>query len=678
MSSLSHLQQLRILISIILLLLVSPFPAQSTLIEGIVLSEKGPVTNSHVHAYDEYKNIVKGVPAYTSTSGEKNGFFRLELPPGRYYLAASGEVEGRAYFSFHGANPVTIEDKDLWVPFMVVPRTTERINGAPSTKLSGKVTFKGLPVPNAQVSIYPETSYDFRGMGFSTNTTDSSGLFEFNPEPGGYVIVARKRKDFIGFRPLEKGDLFCYFSGNPVTVEDSKETLIEIPCYPKDDLEAFLNKNVYPSVLVKKSGKESVRFRESKIDNSQYNFKIKGRVTDLRGNSMKDLYVKAYRGKPSRMFQMLDVRLMPEYLVRTDMEGNYEIALNEKGTYYLVARELIGEAPAKGEYYGLYEGNTNHAVFIEEDSVESADIVVSKVMSEETQDPEYRAQNVIQDRIYPGDSVINANTEWSGYIIVNGTVHVARGVTLKIDPGTVVFFRKTDENRDGVGDAKITVSGRLIARGRPDNMIRFTSAEPEPGKMDWSFLLFFVSGDENIVEYCKFEHAFTGVQVHFSKAIISDSIFTRNHEGIRFGRTELQINHNNIYDNSFGIRYTRLEGPVEIAYNNIRDNNVGIFHVPSNQNIVDFSATFKKKQELHRFQPVVRQNNISYNEEYNFRLGERQGYNIRISDNWWGNEPENVIEDLIYDERTDGSIGKVIYKPFFTSPVKDAGVRKER
>jgi hypothetical protein len=281
----------------------------------------------------------------------------------------------------------------------------------------------------------------------------------------------------------------------------------------------------------------------------------------------------------------------------------------------------------------------------------------------------------VENRSYNKDTVIKRDTEWSGYIIINGTVHVARGAALTVKPGTVVMFKKIDRNRDGVGDGKIKVSGRLIARGAADNMIRFTSAEENPNKMDWSYLLFFVSGDDNIINYCAFEYAFTGVQVHFSKAFISDSVFTNNHEGVRFGRTELRIEHNNVFDNTYGIRYTRLEGPVEIIYNDIRNNDVGIFHVPSNQNIVNFSETFTEKGVFHPHQPVVRYNNISYNEEYNFRLGERQGYDILLKDNWWGSIKDKDILDAIYDEKNDSALGSVVYKPYLTIPVEDAGAR---
>jgi hypothetical protein len=445
------------------------------------------------------------------------------------------------------------------------------------------------------------------------------------------------------------------------------------------------------TILIKKSGEDSIRFRESRIGKAESLLKIKGRVTDLQGNPMKDIYVKAYKGKSSQMFKMLYIRTMPEYMVKTDDQGYYAINVGEKGTYYIIARELIGEAPAKGEYYGLYEDNANHAVVLEKDSIGSINIVVSRIMTDgESQESEVisrkseeKKQNrehirtvKVENRLYNKDTVINRDTEWSGYVVINGTVYVARSATLTISPGTTVLFRRIDKNRDGVGDGKIRVSGRLIAEGTHDKTIRFTSAEDPPNKMDWSYVLFFASGNENVIKYCIFEYAFTGVQAHFSRAVMSDSVFTKNHEGIRFGRTELQINNNDIFSNSYGIRYTRLEGPVEITYNNIRNNDVGIFHVPSNQNIVNFSDTFVKKENFHSHQPVIRYNNISFNKEYNFRLGERQGYNILLKDNWWSSTEDNIILDTIYDEKMDDTLGTVMFKPYFIAPVKKAGIRR--
>ncbi len=657
----------------------SPDLSSSAVIEGIVLSEKGPIEDSQVFAYDTYRDYIDSKASYVSVKGDNKGFFKMELPPGRYYLVSTGNSNGTKYFSYHGANPVEITDTDLWIPFMALQRTSEIIDESSASGLSGRITYKGAPVQGAQVSIYPVTDLNFRGMGFLTSTTNDEGSFNMLSEPGEYVIVARKRMDFSGLRPLRKGDLFCYYAGNPVTVTASGVKQIEIPCYPKDDLKAFLDEKAYPAIMVKKVGEDSIRFREKKIEKIADALSIKGRVTDLKGNPIKDLYVMAYKGKPEQMFQMLYVRTMPDYLARTDDEGFYTINTEGKGSYYLLARDLIGEAPAKGENYGLYEENANHSVVVEKDPIDNVNILVSKVMAEKDKGQDVGGANrpsLIYNYFYDVDTVINKDTAWSGYIIIKGTVHVARKATLTVNPGTVVMFRKIDRDHDGVGDSKITVSGRLLAQGAPGDMIRFTSAEDRPDKMDWAYLLFFVSGDEGIVKYSTFEYSFTGVQVHFSKAIITDSIFTKNHEGIRFGRTELRIEHNDIHDNAYGIRHTRLEGPVEIAYNNIRDNDVGIFLVPSNQNILDFSATFDRKDSLNQYQPVVTHNNIAYNVLYNYRLGEREGYDILLRDNWWGSMGEADIPGTIYDGKTDKTLGNVIYKPYLKSPAESAGIRK--
>ncbi len=680
-----------ILTAFLLLIIFHAATLYSAVIEGIVLSEDGPLEDSKVYAYIKYRDIKNGAPDYVSGPGDKKGFYKIDLPAGTYYLTASGKGDEKKFFSYHGANPIRIEGRDLWVPLMAVHETTADVNEALSAKLTGKVTFKGAPVKGAQVSIYPlpasvpgselrTPNSAFRGMGLLTSTTDENGIFVMSPEAGEYVIIARNRNSHKGMKPLERGDLFCYFAGNPVKTADSKETRIEIPCYPKDDLKSFLNEKAYPMVLVKKSGEGSVRFRENRLEQTADILRIQGRVTDLSGRPAKDHYVMAYGGKPADMFQMHYVRTMPDYMVRTDENGYYSIETSGKGTYYMVARELIGEAPVKGEYFGLYEGNANHFITVNENSLKDVNITVSRVMGEDGRKSEIRNQKSevkqIHNYFYTGDVVIDKDTAWDGEIIIDGIVHVARGATLMINPGTTIKFKKIDRNGDGVGDAMLKVSGRLVAEGAPDKMIRFTSAEERPERMDWSYLLFFVSGDESIIIHCMFEYAFTGVQAHFSKAVISDSVFTNNREGIRFGRGELRIEYNDLFENDYGIRHTRVEEPVRISYNNIRNNGVGIFLVPSNQNVKDFSVTFDRKKTFPPKQFIVTNNNISYNTEYNYRLGERQGYDVLLKDNWWGTVKEMEISDLIYDEKTDDSLGGVIYKPYFNSPVKNAGVRK--
>ncbi|MBI5657822.1 MAG: right-handed parallel beta-helix repeat-containing protein, partial [Geobacter sp.] len=189
--------------------------------------------------------------------------------------------------------------------------------------------------------------------------------------------------------------------------------------------------------------------------------------------------------------------------------------------------------------------------------------------------------------------------------------------------------------------------------------------------------LVYAAEGVSILDHCRVEHAFTGLQVHFSQAKITNSSFRGNQEGIRFGRAELTIEHNDFDANRYGIRHTRLEGPVLIQYNSIRRNEVGIFLVPSNQNVVNFEDTFSVKEGPAPYQPVVRFNSLVGNREYAYKFGERQGYDIDLRDNWWGSVSERSIRAGIYDGNDDPTLGKAGIAPFLRSPAQGVGPRKE-
>ncbi len=663
---------------VVSLLLLCPLPSTAAVVEGVVLSPGGPIEHATVYAYRTLQDSVHGAPLYRSVEGEKPGFFRLELPPGSYFLTASGTSGGAEFFAFHGANPVTIDEEKLWLPFTATRKMKESFKDADSPQLTGVVTYKGKPVAGAQVSLYAQSAGHLKGIGLRTVTTGDEGTFGFAPESGDYFVVARKRVNSRGMTPLKKGDLFCYYAGNPVSVETSKEVRIEVPCYPKDDLQAFVEEGV----VVKKTRSDMARFREVRGENAENLVPIAGRVTDLAGNPKKGLYVTAYKADPSQVFQMHFIRVTSGFVARTDENGEYSLKVKGKGAYYLVAREFMGEAPLKGEYYGLYEGSAQHYRVVEENGAR-ADIAVGKVMAEERRPAATGGVGDRENNVHArktirrmGDTVIDRDTVWEGEVVIEGVVVVRRGVTLTITPGTRIRFRKIDRNKDGIGDGEIRVLGRLVAQGTPRHMITFTSAEKKPREKDWSYLLFFTSGEESVVEYCLFEYAFTGLQAHFSKAVVRDSCFRRNHEGMRFGRAELRIEHNDIVDNTYGIRHHRLEGPVDIQYNTIRNNDVGIFLVPSGQNKVDFSPRRYEVDPEHRMLPLIRLNTIAGNRKYNYRLGERQGYDIVLADNWWGSANSDAIQDTIYDRRKDDSLGAVDFTPYLRAPVRGAGVRK--
>ncbi len=274
-----------------------------------------------------------------------------------------------------------------------------------------------------------------------------------------------------------------------------------------------------------------------------------------------------------------------------------------------------------------------------------------------------------------GNMVITQDTTWSGRIIIKGVVVVGRGVTLHISPGTTVAFRRLDQNDDGVGDGEIRVLGRLLAQGSAARPITFRSAESTPRPKDWSYILLFTSGQKSVIDNCRFQYAFSGLQVHFSTATVTNCLFSNNNEGLRFGRAKLKIDHNEFRDNNIGIRFTRMEGPVEIKYNNISRNHVGIFLVPSGQNIVDFFDPNRTGRPWNVGHLEIVNNNIYANDDYNLKLGAKQKWNLKISGNWWGGDDTKVIRARIFDHQRDSALGKALITPLSATRITGAGIK---
>lgn len=274
------------------------------------------------------------------------------------------------------------------------------------------------------------------------------------------------------------------------------------------------------------------------------------------------------------------------------------------------------------------------------------------------------------------DTIIHQDMVWSGNIAVKGVFVVGRGATLTIEPGTTIRFHRIDTNNDQIGDSEIRVLGGIQAIGTAEEPIVFKSAEKNPVPMDWSYVLIFASARVNNLQYCFFRDAFTGLQVHFSTASVSDSVFEHNNEGLRFGRAKFNIVHNTIRENNIGVRFTRMEGPVEMTGNEITDNRVGIFLVPSSQNIVDFFEPGRSGKPWNEGHLLIKNNNIYGNSDYNLNLGAKQIWDLAIGGNWWGTDDHGFIREKIFDTSRDNVLGKAIVESVLTAPVKDAGPRQ--
>ena len=240
-----------------------------------------------------------------------------------------------------------------------------------------------------------------------------------------------------------------------------------------------------------------------------------------------------------------------------------------------------------------------------------------------------------------GDTTISGEVAWSGTVRINGIVTVKKEGQLIIAPGTEVIFDRFDRDGDGIGDGELLVEGTLLARGTAGQPIRFTSGEENPQPADWKYLyLDFAKRAE--VAYVISEYAYSGIQVHFCKAVVANSVFRHNVDGVRFSTVNIKVRGNRIYDNRHGLRYEERRSEAVVVGNDIRNNDIGIFVVTRSEDKAKISG-----------------NNIVDSRQYAVKMGLTQKEDVTFPGNWWGTTNPAAIEELMFDQKQDETLGRV-------------------
>lgn len=105
----------------------------------------------------------------------------------------------------------------------------------------------------------------------------------------------------------------------------------------------------------------------------------------------------------------------------------------------------------------------------------------------------------------------------TGDVLIVKPLIVPEGVTLTIDPGTVVRFERSPK-----GDNRITVRGRLVAAGARGKVIKFMPKDTSSGL--WRGIE-FEGGGTGRIENCIFEKASKGITDPGRKARVREVSF---------------------------------------------------------------------------------------------------------------------------------------------------------
>jgi parallel beta-helix repeat protein len=142
-----------------------------------------------------------------------------------------------------------------------------------------------------------------------------------------------------------------------------------------------------------------------------------------------------------------------------------------------------------------------------------------------------------------------------------------------------------------------------------------------------------------------------GINCMSDEAQISNNVVIHNNIGISCSDEDGNISYNLIQNNNEGLYLKAFYG--SIWYNNITNNSYG-FRIRNHGYGYPMNATIKHN---NIYQNINNSVYMHYIKDVNFQ------------NNWWGTTDTDLINQSIYDYFDDFEKGKVIYKPYLTSPV---------
>lgn len=312
---------------------------------------------------------------------------------------------------------------------------------------------------------------------------------------------------------------------------------------------------------------------------------------------------------------------------------------------------------------------------------------------------------------------ISQNREWtaadSPYIITKDVL-VEPGVTLTIQPGTVVQAQLVDAPKGYTRRAVLQVRGRLVAEGTVDAPIRFGLYDPAGAIGDWGGIwidgMYGGSAGLNWVRISKAERGIyaTAADIQVKNSLISDSwtgiylettpnstilqynTISRCTQGIYGDGAAGEVTHNVIATNSWGLYSFRGQG-LHIAHNDIKSNTFGVVIDGESGTTVelnDFGLRHNNHGVVIRSgRPTkLQSNNFFFDEnvvadpyaEFWTVFDEAANGTVSAPGNWWGNRPQDptdptsmtrFIEHYLYDRRDNLAVGLIDYSNYSLVPI---------
>ena len=180
-----------------------------------------------------------------------------------------------------------------------------------------------------------------------------------------------------------------------------------------------------------------------------------------------------------------------------------------------------------------------------------------------------KADTVLASRTVAEDMVLR------GTVLIKGALVIAPQATLRIDPGTRIWFASASGSAEL---SRLVIQGRIVASGTVQQPILFMPALNQPLAGDWGGVVLLNSEKKNSFDHCHIEGAQTGIEAHFSRftgrgimvsksqtgvalydseASLQGCSFSRCDRGCRLSDSELDLRDSTVRENRQGIEAQR-------------------------------------------------------------------------------------------------------------------------
>ncbi len=308
---------------ILLLLFIPSVLLAASGVQGRVAWRGVLIPNVEVRAYRSIDAIAQKQVFATAAPTAQDGTYRLDLPAGRYYLTASNSSSAQKpgdYFCYYSGAPVVVPAqgfRQVGFNLVRIPQEAPPKKGKRSG-IWGEISFQDQPLEKTYLYVYKQTDTDFKGPAWFIQPVER-GKFRMSLPPGDYWLLARKRLKGGQYGPIEIGDFFNFYYGNPIHIEKNKlkniqlETITRLSMLEED-----------PDLV----------FRG-----------VSGKITGPDGKAAQGLRVFAYRSATRTG--------TPAFIsAPSAKDGSFRLVIPETGQFWLLAREQFGGPATTGERYG--------------------------------------------------------------------------------------------------------------------------------------------------------------------------------------------------------------------------------------------------------------------------------------------------------------------------------------